>query len=110
VTATAKTIGAAWWRLEAGREDEHSSVSLEWLEYRVTRVTPHGVWLTPCATYAANRRPRFALIRSCRWASPTKEEAAARFVARKRRQISICRSQIGAAEEAMELVREWSAA
>jgi hypothetical protein len=105
----AQIIGATWWRLEAGREDEHSGVRLEWLEYRVIRVTPRGVWLMPCAIYAANRRPRFALIRSCRWASPTKDGAAAGFVARKRRQIAICRSQIDDAEEAMALVREWSA-
>lgn len=106
----AQTVGATWWRLEASREDEHSSVRLEWLEYRVKRVTPCGVWLAPCAIYATNHRPRFALIDSCRWASPTKEEAAAGFVARKRRQIAICRGQISDAEEAMDLVRAWGKA
>lgn len=100
-------IGATWWRLEAWRDEDYSALRLEWLEYRVTRVTPHGVWLVPCAIYAANREPRFALIRSCRWASPTKAGAAVGFAARKRRQIAICRSQISDAEEALDLVRAW---
>ena len=106
----AQKIGAAWWRIESVREDEYSPVRLELLEYRVTRVTPHGVWLVPCAIYAVNRKPRFALIRSCRWASPTKAGAAVGFAARKRRQIDICRRQIIDAEEAINLVRAFGGA
>lgn len=104
------TVGEIWWRLEAGRGCDAPHVELRWMEYRVTRVTPKGVWLVPHAFFAPVYTPRFALLGASRWVSPTKGEAAIRFSARKRRQIAICRSQLDDAEEALDLVRAWSAA
>lgn len=101
-----RQIGAKWWRLDAYVYDECGGAELTWSDYKVIRVTPKGVWLNPCDIYST-RKPRFALSGCCRWASPTKAGAAARFVSRKRRQIAICRAQIEIAEAGINLAKQW---
>lgn len=68
-------------------------------EYPVESRTPKGVWLS---LHAGQRR----FVRrdaTKRWACPTKAEARASFLARKRRQLRILAAQARAAEEAIRL-------
>lgn len=70
-------------------------------EFRVVKRTPKGVWVQ--YSYGGSYK-RFVLMSGRkRFAWPSIEEAAASFRARKRRQVSILRAQLGRAERALEI-------
>lgn len=72
--------------------------------YRILRRTPKGVWIEMSGFPFTDK---FVLLYGRkRFAYPTKEEALTSFIARKRRQIGICKYQLEVAERAMEIAKD----
>lgn len=83
------------WDTPIGR----GSMKVELLEVPVYRFTRCGAWME-----GPNGLPKFVLRSANKqYALPTKEEALASFIARKRRQAKIYRSRLADAEEALAL-------
>ncbi len=85
---------------EYGEYHGKGSIRIHLNEYTVIRRTPKGVWLSrwPVTLWlgeeAGDREERFVLKDAWkRFACPTKEEAQASFIARKKRQLKILRAQ-----------------
>lgn len=100
-------VGDTWYRYEDHRYaslnewDEVSSVSvqLQLWEFKVSKVTPKGVWLQ--ATWS---EPRFVRLEARkRYAHPSKEEALTALKARKAAQMRILQTQLGYAQRAAAL-------
>lgn len=81
----------------------HNHADVLFMEtYPVTKHTPCGCWID-----LGYREKRFILNDSRkRFAYPTKEEAKASFLARKKRQLGILRAQITAVEGALKALSE----
>lgn len=80
------------------------SVDLYCYEVEVIKHTPKGAWLRDLND---PRGKRFVLRGARRrWACPTLQEARESFIARKRRQINILRSQVHYAKEAKRMAEE----
>lgn len=64
------------------------------LKFRVIRRTPKGVWVVPDYYWPCEKRKRFILDgKGRRYAYPTREEARASFIIRKKREIQHCTNQ-----------------
>jgi hypothetical protein len=72
--------------------------------HQVTKQTPKGFWIVDLGDF----RKRIFVLNSGRkrYAYPTKEEAQTSFLARKRRQLAILKSQIYHIELAVEAIKE----
>lgn len=76
-------------------------LAVELREYRVSRVTPKGVWLGGFYTR------RFVLLEANkRFACPTKAEAMTSFLARKEKQAGILSSRLRNVELAIQMGKE----
>ena len=76
-------------------------VEVNLFTYRITKVTPHGVWIGSWADTC--RFVRLAARK--RYACPTKEEARQSFEARKMRQVKILRARLECAEIALGIAK-----
>ncbi len=108
-------VGDIWYRyedvayshadMETGSHS-YSTVEVELYEFEVVRVTPRGAWIAmgPCSRFESiHGAARFVLASARkRFVHPTKKEAMASFVARKRRQIQIYEARIARARRALE--------
>lgn len=64
------------------------------LKFRVIKRTPKGVWVVPDYYWPDETRKRFILDgKGRRYAYPTREEARASFIIRKKREIQHCANQ-----------------
>lgn len=75
-----------------------STTNVNLREYRVIRTTPKGAWIE---YYGLNKFVKLDARK--RFACPTKEEALASFMARKKKQIHILSSQLQNAETALRM-------
>jgi hypothetical protein len=91
---------------EFGESRGHGTIEIHLNEYRVNRRTPKGVFLDTGPLdggwHSANAKQKFVLLTARkRFACPTKEEAQASFIARKRRQIKIYEARADRARQAL---------
>lgn len=108
--ATTPQVGDTWYRYEDRRygsvnefdEVDHVYVKLQMTDFKVTKVTPKGVWVSAGGMCT----PRFVLLTANkRYAAPSKEEALASLLARKARQMRILETQLGHAKSAVTLAQ-----
>ena len=86
---------------EDGERRGQGELHVHLRKYNVLRHTPKGVWID------AHGSGKFVLeTAKKRFAWPTKEEAKASFIARKRRQIAIHQARIDRANQALNTILE----
>ncbi len=76
-----------------------STTKIQLETYRVTKLTPTGVWLQNIDRFVSTKTGK-------RFACPTVEEARISFTARKIRQIAILSTQISHAKQALTLLEK----
>lgn len=82
----------------------YSTRELSLREFLVVRETPRGAWIE--GPFGLTRR--FVRLNARkRYACPTVEEARESFMARKKRQIRILRTQLANAEQSLQLAESW---
>jgi hypothetical protein len=82
-----------------------SRVEVRLLEFVVLKTTPKGVWLDMGSARWDAADKKFVLRDARkRYACPTKEEARASFIARKKAQIRIHEARVAGAKEALEAI------
>ena len=87
---------------EYGHPIGEGSLKVELRELPVIKKTPKGVWLI--GDYGNRRFVRYNATKT--YACPTKDEAKASFIARKRRQIKIYSTRLRAANAALDIIQE----
>jgi hypothetical protein len=83
-----------------------STRTLALREFAVVKETPKGAWIA--GPFGLTKR-FVRLDARKRYACPTVEEARESFMARKKRQIKILKTQLVNAEESLQLAEEWRA-
>lgn len=87
--------------IDAEREEYGSQLALVGSTYRVTKVTPKGVWLNVWV----NKDRFVCLSHTKQFASPTKELAIQGFQARKKRQRAIYAARVNRADRAHDMAQ-----
>jgi len=100
------SVGDIWYRVDGSPigEEADTDFELNWEEWQVAKVTPHGAWFR-CLTrpYKTYSKLRFADALSSRKLHRTKREALESLVARKRRHLAILEWQRHGAEQTKAL-------
>lgn len=97
-------LGEIWHRVEGGYIDGsgmYVRMELYWTQWRAVKVTPCGAWFQ-CVDWPCEKQ-RFALAHGARWLRRTKADALSGLIARKRRQLSILKHQLNAAQATLDL-------
>ena len=103
----ATQIGTTWYHVcGEGPETAGEAVQLYWIRYSVQKQTPCGVWLQRLFGDSLIGKPKFALLRGCRWAAPSEEEALRQLVRRKKAHLRILASQQYIAVETLRLATQ----